>query len=222
MKVVVKNNRLSLEARADSLSKVSDARLKELARKWQIGLQVLQKTTVQRNKDGKVYEEEQLIYQNKPRVGLEDEIRKALTITLDIPKEFWTEAQQYAWSSTGAEDIKEVGEEAKIKQEAGILTVLKPFEEGLDNFATSKLLCELTEEQWEYFKSVYNFHDKETDERDETGRVVRERVYPQRLAVHEYVPESDEDIEKLKTMKPTKAVTESLKKHDKSTSKKNK
>lgn len=219
MKVLVKNNRLALEGHADNLAELSEARLKELARKWQIGLQTLQKSTVQKNKDGKIVEEENFLYENKSRVALEEEIRKELTITLDIPKGYWTEAQQYAWVSANAEELKDISEERKVKEDAGIYTELKPFETGLDSFKTTKLLAELTEEQWDFFRGVYNFHDKETGERDETGRVIRKRVFPQRLAVHEYIPENDEDIQKLKEKRETKPVIESLKKHDKSKAK---
>jgi hypothetical protein len=219
MLYAVKNNRLALEGRVDNLSKADEATLHKLAKKWQIGTQVMVKTTVQRQKDGRVIEQENMVYQNKPRVGLEEDIRRRLIITLDIPKELWTEKQAYAWSSNNLDDVKDVSAEKPVKVEAGILTDLKPFEEGLDQFNTSKLLATLTAEQWDFFKGIYNFHDKETAERDEGGRIIRERVFPQRLKVHEYIPENDEDIKTIEAMANSEAKKRSLEKYGKNKTK---
>lgn len=229
MKVVVKNNRLALESRLDSLSDASDIKLKELARKFQIGLQSLSKTLVERNKDGRMVEEESFLYQNKPRAVLEDEIRKALKISLTTPKDYWTEAQKHAWVNNNIEEIQDASEERRMKEEAGIFKELKPFEKGLDDFATARLLHELTEEQWEYFKGVHNFYDKETGEKDDTGRVIRKRLYIHRLMPHEYIPENDEDLQRLRDMAKgtgpkdnTEAVRRSLEKYDKTNKSKTK
>jgi hypothetical protein len=180
-----------------------------VARRHQIGSQAMVKTTIPRMKDGRPYEEEAMVYQTKPRKVLEEELKKALTITIDVPKDYWTEAQQYAWDSNNLSEAKEISEERRVKMDAGILTELKPFEEGLDEVSSARLLCELTEQQWEFFKAQWNYYLKDIEGmKDETGRQKRKVVPRLLLKVHEYIPESDEDIKKLEEKESNKGFTE--------------
>lgn len=219
MKVRIKNNRLDLEGKTPSLSALDDTRLANLAAKYQIGTQRVITKNVEVTRKGRTLEEKRMTYEKKPRQVLEDEIRRYLTISVNIPKEYWTEAQAYAWESNNVEEMKDISEVNRVKMEAGILHALPPFEEGLDNLATSRLVCDLTEEQWQWVSDYYNF--KLDVEKDEEGRVTRKRNYVARLAVHEWIPETDEDIERLEDMKETKATKMSKEKYvKKDTSKK--
>jgi len=222
MKVIIKNARLTEENRVLSLGKLDDAALNKLAAKYQIGTQRVAKRMTDVTKRGRVEEEERMVYEKKPRAILEEEIRRHLTITVDIPKEYWTTEQAFSWESNGVQDMNDINDINRVKRAAGILTDLPPFEEGLDNFNTSKLLCELTEEQWDYISDYYNFKielvvDKETKQKSQ------KRIYVARLVVHEWVPENDEDVERLSKMTDTQAVKLSKEKYvKKDTTKKSK
>lgn len=211
MRVRVKNNRLSLEGSTPSFSALDDLRLAQLAGKYQIGTQKVVKRSVDVSRGGRTVEEERMSYEKKPRAVLGDEIRKYISVTIDIPKEYWTEEQLYAWESNNVEEMKEISEINQIKTEAGILSKLPPFEEGLDNLQTSRLLFEMTESQWEWVSDHYNF--KITLEENKEGGVTKKKTYVPRLVVHEWIPENDEDKARLEEMKETKAVKMSKEKH---------
>jgi hypothetical protein len=216
MKVIIKNNRLQLENQMTNqminLGSLAEADLAKIAAKYQIGTQRVARRSMDVTKHGKVEEEERLVYEKKPRIVLEDEIRSHLMITIDIPREYWTQEQAFAWESNNVQDMNDINDINRIKRGSGILTELPPFEDGLDNFNTSKLLCELTEEQWQFISDYYNFViNLEKDE--VTGQKTQKRTYIHRLLVHEWVPENDQDIERLKDMKDTASVKLSKEKY---------
>jgi hypothetical protein len=212
MKVIIKNNRLALEHKADSFADLSDSELEKVARQYQIGTQRVLKKPVEVTRKGRVVQEERLTYEKKPRAVLEDEIKRYISITVDIPKELWTEKQSYIWESNNVSEMNDVNDANRYKEEAGILKVLPPFEDNGDSFGTMKMLHELTESQWEWVKNYYNYNI-ELKKDEETGVKTKERVYVHRLMVHEWVPENDKDVERLKDMKETAAVKLSKEKH---------
>jgi hypothetical protein len=205
MKVLVKNNRLALEASVKRLSDLDDAKLAQLAARYQIGSQRAVKKPVEVVRKGRVLEEERLSYERKPRAILENELRKYLSITIDIPKEHWTDDQSYFWQSNNVEEKDDINEINRLKEEMGILAELPPFEEGKDNLSTSRLLCELTEPQWEWVSEHNNFK-MEYEKDEETKTRTAKRVHVHKLMVHEWVPEDDSDVERLKGMADTVAV----------------
>lgn len=212
MKVLIKNNRLALEASVKKLSDLDDMKLAQLAARYQIGSQRVVKKPVEVLRKGRVLEEERLTYEKKPRAILENEIRKYLSITVDVPKEYWTDDQAYFWQSNSIEEKDDINEINRLKEEMGILAELPPFEEGKDNLSTSRLLCELTESQWNWVSEHTNFK-MEYEKDDETKITNAKRTHVHKLMVHEWVPENDEDVEKLKDMAETAAVKLSKKKY---------
>lgn len=212
MKVLIKNNRLALEASVKKLSDLDDTKLAQLAARYQIGSQRVVKKSVEVTRKGKVVEEERLTYEKKPRSILENEIRRYLSITIDVPKEYWTDDQAYFWQSNSIEEKDDINEINRLKEEMGILAELPPFEEGKDNLSTSRMLCELTEPQWNWISEYYNFR-MEYEKDEETKIMSGKRVYIHKLMVHEWVPENDGDVEKLKGMAETAAVKLSKKKY---------
>jgi hypothetical protein len=212
MKVIIKNNRLQLENQVTSLGSIPEADLAKIAAKYQIGTQRVARRSMDVTRKGKVEEEERLVYEKKPRTILEEEIRRHLTMTIDIPKEYWTPDQAFAWESDNVQDMNDINDINRVKRASGILTDLPPFEDGLDSFNTTKLLCELTEEQWQFISDYYNFRI-EIEKDEDSGMKSQKRLFIQRLMVHEWVPENDEDVERLKEMKETKAVKLSKEKH---------
>ncbi len=215
MRVLVKNNRLDLEQRCDSLSSMDEKRLEKIAASYGIGATHFLLKPVEVHGDKSMEMQDRKVYEKKPRKILEDEIRKRLTVTLDIPKRLWDEEQTFKWESNNVEKMKDITEINRVKYDAGILHELPPFEKGKDEFQTLKMLVELSPEQFQYFQERMNFKENIVVD-PETKEKTKKRTRVLRIIAHEWIPESDEDMESLRRKRGTsKAIDESLKKHDK-------
>lgn len=203
MKVLVANFRLALECQVKNLSEIPESKLRDVAAKYQIGWGRFVEKQVPVMSRGVMKMQTERIMEPKPRKVLEDEIRKRLTISLIVPKEYWTPEQEDAFMSNGLIDEKDINKEKAVKLEAKIDQDIPPYEQTKDKFAQMKMLAELTEMQWDYFREYYN--TKIELKKDEDGRIIgREKRYVHRLRVEEYIPENEEDEVRLKEMNEKK------------------
>lgn len=211
MKIRVKNNRLALECKVKNLEKATIPTLQKIARKYQLGIDMIEKKEQRVIKRGEEEMEEKLTYLRKPKSVLINDIRRYLTITLDIPKEYWTDEQRDFFVSNKIEDLDDARMAVDLKKEAGILYELPPFEDGVSDIQTLRLLAELTEEQWEYMKDRYNYKIEIVKD-PETDLKTKKKHYRHMLMVHEWIPENKEDEERVEEMKPKKAIKKDAKK----------
>lgn len=196
MKVRIKNNRLALENHVPNLDDVSDEKLREIASKYQIGHQRFVTKEVEVMSRGRVIMKQQQTVQPKTREEIADEIRRRLTITLYVPREYWTPEQESAFNMADLINEKDIIREEQVKKQAGIMIELPPYEETKDKIREARYLAEITESQWEYFKKYYNI--KINRIKNEEGRTIgRKETYVHRLMAVEYIPETDEEKEKL-------------------------
>ena len=196
MKVRVKNNRLALEGHLKNLEEASDEELRKVAAKYQIGWQTFVEKEVPVQSRGITKMRTEQVVQPKSRKQLEDEIRKRLTVTLYVPKEYWTEEQEEAFTSNDLMNEKDINREREVKKAANIMQVIPPYEDVGDKITEAKMLGELTEDQWEYFKDQFNYKIKRV--KDDEGKVVdKKKNYVHRLMAVEYIPENEKDQERL-------------------------
>lgn len=213
MKVRIRNNRLALEGHVTSLAEASDAKLREIAAKYQIGASRTVPKEVTMVSHGKTIVRTEQMVEAKPRKQLEDEIRRTLTITLYVPKEYWTPEQSDAFISNNLLDEKDIIREQEVKKDSKIMQVLMPYEEGVDELTKAKMLGELTEGQWEYFKDVFN--KKYTRVKDEDGKTIgKKESYVHRLVVDEFIPENEDERESLKAEAAKKEKVSKTKKEE--------
>lgn len=206
MKVRIKNNRLFLEARVQNLDDISEDKLREVASKYQIGHQRFVTKEVEVMSRGRIIMKEQQTVQPKTRQEIADEIRRALTITLYVPREYWTPEQESAFNMADLMNEKNIQIEEQVKKNAGIMIELPPFEETKDKVKEARLMAEITEPQWEYFKKYYN--TKFLRVKDNEGRTIgRKESYVHRLVAVDYIPENEEEEQRLKEKEEKKTST---------------
>ena len=154
-KILFYNNRLQYEfPKVKSLTNASYEELEKIATKYQIGTNI--KKTERRKI--RVGDEEKTrlvpVFVKKPKEQLEDEIRDVLTITVDVPSDFWNDRQRAIWEESGAILIQEVRDEQAIKDKMGTRYVLKPMEDGLSQLEKIKRMAELEENVFKYFEKI--------------------------------------------------------------------
>ncbi len=210
MKIRIKNNRLFLECQVKNLNDIPEQKLREVAAKYQIGWSKLSPVDIATNMDGTARISREQIVAAKPRKMLEDEIRKYLSISLIVPKEYWTEEQQNAFMTNSLSEEKDIQREVEIKKSVKIQQDLPPYEETKDKYKEVMMFAELNETQWDYFKQYYN--SKINLKKDEEGRTIGKEIKNvNRLMVEEYLPENDEDEERVKTMEAAKLARKKVK-----------
>lgn len=196
MKVRIKNNRLALEGKVQSLDDISFDRLKEIAAKYQIGSQRFTFKEVEVVSRGRSIFRNEEIVEPKTHKQIADEIRRRLTVSIIIPREYWTEEQRDAFSNNDLLNEKDINREVAVKKAAGIQIDLPPYEEVKDSIARASMLADVTEGQWEFLKKEFNKVVKRLE--DEHGRLIgRKENYRHILMVDEYIPENDEDKARL-------------------------
>ncbi len=198
MKCVIKNSRLLTEFTLESLAQADDSRLKEVCRRLQIG------TTYKSITDKEVFSKGRAIMQKveqllpKTRGMMETEIRKRLTIIIEVPKEFWSDEQREFFIKNNIAELKDINEEQKLKEEVGIRIVLQPFEKARSKREEALLTAEVSADVADYIKSVTNvsFTPKSTDE---NGRITEYRNSARNfISVIEKIAETPEEEEILK------------------------
>jgi hypothetical protein len=205
MKVRIRNNRLALEGHCTNLDEATEDKVKEIAAKYQIAW------------DKRVPEEMPVISKGrtimrtiervvpKSKKQMIDEIKKILTITMFIPREYWTPEQEEAFNSNDLINEKDIVRENEVKDRYGIRIVLSPFEETSDTLRRARMVADVTEMQWEYIKELFNYKYERI--KDEEGRLIgKKKNYVHRIVVDEMIPESDDDKVRLEeTAKVKKA-----------------
>ena len=206
MKVRIKNNRLGLENRVPNLDDVSESKLREIASKYQIGHQRFVTRDVEVMSRGRIITKEQQVVEPKTADTIRDEIRRELTITFYIPREYWTPEQEQAFNMADLINEKDINREQQVKQEAGIMVKLPPYEGTKDKVKEARFLTEITESQWEYLKKYYN--TKYTRVKDDEGKTVgRKETYVHRLQAVEYIPENEEEKARIEEEQEAGKIT---------------
>lgn len=197
MKVRIKNNLLALECHITNLEEAPDDLLRKATAKFQIGWQKFTTKEVEVINRGRSVMKTQETLEPKPRKQILDELRKRLTITFYIPREYWTPEQEEAFSSNDLLNEKDLKREEEIKKAAGIMVVLPPYEETKDPLKRATMFADVTEAQWEYLKGIFNKKYKRI--KDEEGRTIQKKEsYVHRLVAEEYIPENEEEEKILK------------------------
>ncbi len=193
MQIIIKNNRLGLEG-VTKLQDVADTTLKQLAEKYYIGDKVgIERDVIENGKSIK-----RLVFEPKPRKVLEAEVKRVLSITIDLPRDLWNEEQTFTWESEGVENLKDITEINIIKERMGILYDLPPYEERLDKFSESKVLFSVTLPQYEYLNNFYNYTYAYNKDKD-TGAEKASKSRQGFIVPHEWIPENDDDINYILT-----------------------
>lgn len=196
MKVRIYNNRLALECKIPNLEEASEEELKKTAAKYQIGWQRFISKEVEVINRGRSIMKTQESLEPKSKRQIIEELRNALTIKFFIPREYWTPEQEEAFNSNDLMNEKDISKEQSVKKAAGIMVTLPPMEEVKDTIKRGAMLVDVTESQWEWLKGVFN--KVYTRIKDDEGRTIqRKESYIHRLMVEEYIPETDEDKERL-------------------------
>jgi hypothetical protein len=214
MKVRIFNNRLALECRIPNLDEASDEDLRKAAAKYQIGWQKLVTKDVEVINRGRTVIKSQETLQPKGRRQVAEEIRKHLTIKFFIPRELWTPEQEEAFNTNDLMNEKDIQREEDVKRSSGIMVVLPPKEETKDNLKLASMYADVTEDQWEWLKTVFNKKFKRI--KDDEGRTIEKKEsYVHRLMAEEYIPENDREEARLKEEEEKKAKKTSIKKESK-------
>lgn len=196
MKVRIFNNRLALECKIPNLDEASEADLRRAAAKYQIGWQRFISKEVEVVNRGRSVMKTQESLEPKSKRQIIDEIRDALTIKFFIPREYWTADQEEAFNTNDLMNEKDISKEQSAKKAAGIMVILPPLEETKDMIKKGAMYVDLTESQWEWAKEIFN--KIYTRVKDDEGRTVqRKENYTHRLMAEEYMPETDEEKERL-------------------------
>lgn len=199
----VKNHRLFLEnqsifskAKVKNLSEIPLSDLISLARKYQVDTSRISRVEVA-DRVGPTNAQrleisDKVVIAPKDRRTLENDIRRYLTITVFIPKEFWTEEQRAIFISRDTEKNKDYRQVNDIYREMNVLFEVPPFEETKDMRAQAMMLLELDEEKWKFLQDQHNFQIKLV--RDEINKTVEQkRDYLHRFMVVDRIPENEQD-----------------------------
>ena len=209
MKVRIYNNRLALECKIPNLEEATEAELRKAAAKYQIGWQKFISKEVEVINRGRSVMKTQESLEPKSKRQVIEELRNALTIKFFIPREYWTPEQEEAFNSNDLMNEKDISKEQSVKRAAGIMVTLPPMEETKDTIKRGSMLVDVTESQWEWLKGVFN--KIYTRVKDDEGRTIqRKESYIHRLMAEEYIPETDEEKERLE-----KEEEKKVKKHTK-------
>lgn len=196
MKVRIFNNRLALECKIPNLDVASEEDLRRATAKYQIGWQRFVSKEVDIINRGRTVTKTQESLEPKSRRQIVDELRSHLTIKFYIPREYWTKEQEDAFHSNDLLNEKDIAREQEIKRASGIMVILPPLEETKDSLKKAQMYADLTETQWEWVKSVFN--KVFTRVKDDEGRTIKKKEgYVHRLMALEYIPENEEDEERL-------------------------
>ena len=209
MKVRIFNNRLALECKVPNLDEAPDSELRRVAAKYQIGWQRFISKDIEVISRGRTVKRKQESLEPKSRRQIIDEIRNYLTIKFFIPREYWTADQEEAFNANDLINEKDILREQDIKKKAGIYVILPPLEKVKDDLKEAEMYVDLTEDQWEFLKSVFN--KKYTRIKDDNGRTIKKKEsYVHRLMARNYIPETKEEekkIEEEKEKKEAKNIT---------------
>lgn len=216
MKVRIFNNRLALECKVPNLDEATEAELRKVAAKYQIGWQKFISKEVEVINRGRSVMKTQESLEPKSKRQIIDEIKGVLTIKFYIPRELWTPEQEEAFNSNDLMNEKDILKEQEVKRASGIMVVLPPFEETKDSLKKASMFADVTEEQWEWLKSIFN--KVFTRVKDNDGKTIsRKEGYVHRIMSLEYLPESEEDETRLKEEAAKKAEKKGTKKDEKAT-----
>jgi len=210
MKVRIYNNRLALECKIPNLDEASEADLRKAAAKYQIGWQRFVSKEVEIINKGRSTTKTQESLEPKSKRQIVDELRNILTIKFFIPREYWTPEQEDAFNSNDLMNESSIAREQEIKKSAGIYVILPPLEETKDTLKKATMYADITEPQWEWLKGVFNKIFSRV--KDDEGRTINKKEsYVHRLMAEEYMPETDEDRERLAKEEEVKKMKKAIK-----------
>jgi hypothetical protein len=200
MRYIIKNNRLVADnPGVTNLSELTDRKLREIAHRYQVGdtIRTVEEQTVMQR--GRAVVQQREIQKPKSRKLMEDEIRKKLTIIYEIPTDLWTTEQREFFIQHNIQDIKEIEEEQRLKEEAGIRLVIPPYESKAGRLQEAKMLREVSDIVFRDMKDRFNFFVHR--DLNEKGRHIGEESRKSRPYIIEVesVPETNDELQDEKT-----------------------
>ena len=183
MRYVIKNNRLTEEnPGVTNLSELSEEKLSSIAKRYQVGTMIRSFQDEKVVRKGRETTRKVEAKRPKSRRMIEDEIRRRLSIIVEIPADLWTQEQRDFVMMNNLPEIKDGDEEKRLKEEVGIRFVMPPHEKTNDERKELKMLFEVSRGVWQYLQETHNF--KITTELDQTGkRIANQRRVKRNMLV---------------------------------------
>lgn len=197
MKVLIKNVQLQKQfPKIKSLETCSDQLLREVARAYQIGTQKRVKTDRDVQIHGERTTQVAWKYVQRSRAELVKAIQDRAKITIDIPREYWSDEQYEAYLDEGILENTDINVEIEFKERMGIYKALMPYED-LPRHKQDAMFMEVSMEVWEYLGDQHNYM-YDVDKNKLSVRRWRPLLYP-----HEFLADNDTEKKIVEEMNKT-------------------
>jgi hypothetical protein len=187
MKVLIKNVQLEKQfPKLKTLEDCPESLIKEIAREYQIGTQKRVKFSREVELYGERKSQTSFRFVNRTKMELVKEIRNRAKISIDVPRDYWTDEQYEAFLDEGILDNMDVTVEVEFKKRIGVYKDLFPYED-LPRHKQDDMFMEVSMDTWEFLTNQFNYKN-DVDKNKLHVKRWRPLLYP-----HEFIYETEEE-----------------------------